>query len=353
MIKRERIWQLALVAASIQGGSAAQTSRVGQLTDVRGKVEVQRGRLDARELHRAFTGLQLRPGDVVIARQGSRVVSVLYANGARWELRADQSGDSKAQVVAGNSAEVRLIWWRTGTEPRLMGKLPGVPQISRIIKGSSGSAGVRLMGRGADTVALAGEDMRLLWKPFRGVERISLQVRVNGKIPESWNGQGATLLSPSETELTLPGRDIPAGSEVRVVAFGLRTGAPPVEQSWVVRTLDAVEQEAVDSLRRQAAEEARRGSSDLTARILLATAYSGYSRLDEANSILRECRLVLPDDLGLLCEQHRILSELVKDYPNKVEYADELKRCQVLHEKAKAGGHRCEELMEDESPKAK
>lgn len=334
---------LALAAVLFQCEASAQSERVGQLTDVRGKVEVLRGTPESPKLQRAFTGFQLRDGDVVIARLGSHVISILYGNGARYKVVADAQGDSKAQVRAHEPATSRLEWWKTGRKPTLLGRFAAVPQISRLL---AGSAGVRAMGRGIDTRAVPGEDLQLLWKPFKEAGQVSIQVRVNGKAPQSWQGDSSKLLAGSACSYSLPGGDVPAGAAIQVAVFGLRPGATPPEQSWRVTVLSTEEAAGLLALRTEADAEGRAGSAEASARVLLARAYARCNRLEEALKVCRDCRKSMPEDGGILCTMQAVLAELVSDHPESQEYAQELSRIQALHTKSQSSGHVCDDADE-------
>lgn len=340
MCKRFLMCLLATLSALTQAGATLKLERVGQLADVRGTVCVLRGPNRSAKLARAFTGFQVLDGDVVIARRGSQAVTVLYGNGARYRIAAPATGDSKARVVAHEPNNSSLQWVKVGRKPMLIGRFPAVPQIRRLI---AGSGGVRAMGRGVDRLAVPGENLRLLWKPFPGALQAKVHVRVNGRPPESWKSEGAKLLPGAMSSYTLPGGDIPVGAKVEIVVHGLPGGTAPLEQSWQVTALGAEELDGLQRLRRQVKEEAGAGYSDVSAHVLLAKVYVRCNRLEEALSLGRDCRRVIPADAGILCMMRTVLVELDRDHPEKPDYAQELGRIQALHTKSRAAGHVCDE----------
>jgi hypothetical protein len=278
---------------------ASRPAVVGQLLNVSGGVEVQRGGEAARKGTLLY---QLRQGDLLKVRGGGSAEVVLFRNGARFVL----SGAASARVGDGDLKPV------SGAAPRALKSLSS--RFAKRINSPGGSVSPRFLGvlvreKGdpdlgprdpSPSGAIRGVPVLLRWKgPVEG-ESLRVQISDGEQVVHRKE------LPPTAREYQVDPGILRRGEYYVWSVTAVSQGESGARCRAMLRLLSPDEQAELEQLEREAAE-ARGASPDSPAStLILAQVYERLGLFDSARAAYQEAERIRPGDAGVQAALKRL-----------------------------------------------
>jgi tetratricopeptide (TPR) repeat protein len=280
----------------------AQTHTVGQLLNVTGRVDVQRGK---QAVMKGTLLFQLEKGDVLTSRAGGAAEVVLFKDGARFGLPAGSSArvgaagleavsGPKPQALAGLSTTFvrRMNAPARQVSPRILGVLVRPVQDPTLGPRQPSPHGAVRMA-----------PVVLHW--LGPVEGEALRLVIS-------DGENAVLreeLKPTAREFTVPEGKLKPGEFYVWSVTAVHGGDASVKCRALVRVLTPEERTEVERLEKETAVALAAAPDNPAPTLLLAQVYERLGMYDDALAAYEAARKLRPEDTGVKDALKRLSGE--------------------------------------------